>query len=250
MFTENEQTVVYTFGYYVPESLKNDIDGNGKLNINDATLIQRAAVNMVELTDEQTVVADVNYDGNIDINDVTMIQKYLTGMSVGIGNVTVNFYKIDTDEKIAESVEYTGLVGSEYTATPVPALGYVLDETCLPDNEKVTVAYGVDTQINYYYQYVGAEVKLHVQHNGDKTWVPNVWLWGSKNGVDSGTNYCKNKTWPGDTLELDENNWYSTSFECSSNDNSYNVIVSNATGGSVSAQSADCKGFTQRELWV
>ncbi len=250
VFTADEKEVTYSLGYYVPESMKKDIDGNGKLNINDATLIQRAAVNMVELTDEQTVVADVNYDGNIDINDVTMIQKYLTGMSVGIGNVTVNFYKIDTDEKIAESVEYTGLVGSEYTATPVPALGYVLDETCLPDNEKVTVAYGVDTQINYYYQYVGAEVKLHVQHNGDKTWAPNVWLWGSKNGVDSDTNYCKNKTWPGDTLELDENNWYSTSFECSSNDNSYNIIVSNATGGSVSAQSADCKGFTQLELWV
>ena len=250
VFTENEQTVVYTFGYYVPESLKVDIDGNGKLNINDATLIQRAAVNMVELTDEQTVVADVNYDGNIDINDVTMIQKHLTGMSVGLGNVTVNFYKIDTDEKIADSVEYTGLVGSEYTAAPVPALGYVLDETRLPDNEKVTIAYGVDTQINYYYEYVGAEVKLHIQHNGDKTWAPNVWLWGSKNGVDSDTNYCKNKTWPGDTLELDENNWYSTSFECSSNDNSYNVIISNATGGSVSAQSADCKGFTQLELWV
>lgn len=250
VFTADEKEVTYSFGYYVPESMKKDIDGNGKLNIRDATLIQRAAVNMVELTGEQTVVADVNYDGNIDINDVTMIQKYLTGMSVGIGNVTVNFYKIDTDEKIAESVEYTGLVGSEYAATPTPALGYVLDETCLPDNEKVTVAYGVDTQINYYYQYVGAEVKLHVQHNGDKTWAPNVWLWGSKNGVDSDTNYCKNKTWPGDTLELDENNWYSTSFECSSNDNSYNIIVSNATGGSVSAQSADCKGFTQLELWV
>lgn len=250
VYTAEDKVVNYYFGYYTPESLSKDLNGDTKLNINDATLIQRAVANVLTLTDAQKTIADYNYDGIVDINDVTMIQKHLAGMSVGLGTVNVNFYKTGTTDKIATSIEYTGLVGSEYTASSATSLGYVLNNEKMPE-ETVKVAYGVNTEINYYYDYIGANVKLHVQHNGDKTWVPNVWLWGSKNGADSGTNYCVNKTWPGDKLELDENNWYSTSFECSSNDNSYNVIVSNAPDGTTAeAQSADCKGFTQLELWI
>lgn len=249
VFTAEDKTVNYYFGYYVPESLTKDLDGDSKVNINDATLIQKALAKMVTLTDAQTAIADYNYDGTVDINDVTMLQKHLSGMSVGSGTVKVNYYKTGTTEKVASSVEYTGLVGSTYTATSTQALGYNLNGD-LP-NETVNIAYGVDTEINYYYDYIGANVNLHVQHNGDKTWTPYIWLWGSKNGSDSGTNYCVNTTWPGDKLSLDADGWYSTSFECSSNDNSYNVIVSeSADGTSASAQSADCKGFTQLELWV
>ncbi|MGN0488551.1 MAG: type I pullulanase [Ruminococcus sp.] len=249
VYTSEDKVVNYYFGYYIPESLSKDLNNDSKLNIRDATLIQRAVAKAVTLTEAQQAIADYNYDGNVDINDVTMVQKHLAGMSVGLGTVTVNFYKTGTTDKIATSIEYSSLVGSEYTSSSASALGYVLNEENMP-KETVKVAYGVNTEINYYYDYIGANVKLHVKHNGDKTWVPNVWLWGSKNGADSGTNYCVNKTWPGDMLEMGEDGWYSTSFECSSNDNSYNVIVSNAPEGTAIAQSADCKGFTQLELWV
>lgn len=250
-YTAADQTVTYKLGYYVPESLKKDLDGNGKLNIKDATMVQKAAAKAITLTEEQTKIADYNYDGEVNIIDVTMIQKYLIGMSVGTGNVTVNFYKTGTEDKVTDSIEYSALVGSEYEASPAVALGYALNSDNMPA-EKVTVAYGTNVQINYYYDYVGANVKLHVKHGGSKTWTPSVWLWGSKNGTDSGTNYCVNKTWPGDTLEAGENGWYSTTFECSSSDNSYNVIVlqKNAAGDAALIQSADCKGFTQLELWA
>ena len=45
--------------------------------INDATLIQRASIDLAELDDLHTLLADVNGDGRVSIFDVTWVQKYL-----------------------------------------------------------------------------------------------------------------------------------------------------------------------------
>lgn len=54
-----------------------DVDMNGKLTIADATLIQRAAIDLVKFSQNQLYLADVNGDSRISILDVTCIQKYL-----------------------------------------------------------------------------------------------------------------------------------------------------------------------------
>ena len=54
-----------------------DVNGDGKIDINDATLIQKYLADLEKLTDEQKAAADVNGDGKIDINDATLIQKYV-----------------------------------------------------------------------------------------------------------------------------------------------------------------------------
>jgi hypothetical protein len=241
-FTEADQSVTFNFGYYVPESVKTDLNGDGKVNINDVTYLQRAIAKIVTLSDETK--ADLSLDGKVDINDVTMLQKYLADMSVGTGTVTVNYYATGTTDSIATSTVYSARVGSSYTSDLATALGYSLNKDNLPQST-VTVAYG-NTDINYYYDYVSADVTLHVKHNGSLTWAPSLWIWGSKNGVDSGTSYNSNTTWPGDTLSVADDGWYSKTFTCKSSDNSYNLIVSNAG----SPQTTDCKGFTQSELWI
>lgn len=244
-FKEADQNVILNFNYYVPDSVKVDVNGDKKVNINDATFVQRAVAKTVQLTNEQEKLADVTMDGTVNINDVTMIQKYLAKMSVGTGSVTVNYYKSGTTDKVSNSVTYTGRVGETYKAKRGVALGYALDETNLP-KEEVTVPFG-NTEINYYYNPGSADVNIHVKHSGEGTWAPTLWVWGAKNGADSASQYTTNKSWPGDTLtSKDSKGWYTMSFTASSSDDSYNLIVSN----NGTPQSPDCKGFVQNDLWV
>ncbi len=60
--------------------LLGDVDGDGKVSIDDVTDIQKHLANMVDFTDEQEAIADVDNDGKVTIDDVTLIQKYLAGM--------------------------------------------------------------------------------------------------------------------------------------------------------------------------
>ncbi|MBQ5346806.1 MAG: MucBP domain-containing protein, partial [Ruminococcus sp.] len=185
-------------------------------------------------------------DGTFDINDVTMYQKALANMNVSTGSVIVNYLNKETNEKISKSVEYVGRVGETYEVPKASALGYDIDESQLPE-ASVTVPAGVK-EINFYYIPSSSGVTINVKHSGDADWAPNLWIWGSKGGEDSGTNYCKDKGWPGDMLtEKDENGWYSESFTASAGDDSYNFIISKDSG---SPQSTDCKGFGQNNIWV
>ena len=249
-YTEEPQKVTYYYDYIVPDSVKVDQDGNGKLNINDATFLQKAAARMIELNSEQLSAADCNLDGQFNVSDITMLQKHLVGKSVSVGDVVVNYYNSATGEKIGKSLTHTALVGTKYTAEPIIALGYYLNTEKLPEKETVTVSYGEPTGINYYYhadpKIAENGVQLHIKHSGDLSWDPVLWLWGQKNGADSGSNYCKNKAWPGDVLtKADEDAWYTTSFAPVGGDTTYCVIISDGDSG----RSPDCKGFTQAELW-
>ena len=60
--------------------LTGDANGDGTVNINDATTVQRHAAKLTTLTGDKLHAADVNHDGKADINDATMIQKYLAGL--------------------------------------------------------------------------------------------------------------------------------------------------------------------------
>lgn len=54
-----------------------DVDLDGKVNISDATLIQKYLVDLVPLSDNALSLADFNKDNYINIGDVTLIQKYI-----------------------------------------------------------------------------------------------------------------------------------------------------------------------------
>ncbi len=245
-FTEADQNVELNYGFYAPESVKKDINGDSKTNICDVTFIQKGIAKIINFTDEQKALADVNVDGVVDINDATMLQKHIAKQSVGTGKVTVNYYENNTTYKIAKSVTYEGRVGETYVLPVAKALGYAIDETKLPP-ESVKVPYG-EAEYSFYYNTASTDVSLHVKHSGDKTWVPTLWIWGSSEGEDSPYNYSKVTKWPGGTFTDDDivDGWYVYNFKASTNDDAYNIIISD----NGSPQSGDCKGFINNELWI
>lgn len=64
-----ETTPVYT--------LMGDTDGNGKVDISDATAVQMHIAEVKQLSTEALSVADVNSDNKIDVRDATTIQMYI-----------------------------------------------------------------------------------------------------------------------------------------------------------------------------
>ncbi len=60
-----------------------DVDGNGIVDIVDATLLQRYLAWSVSLTSSQLVAADLTHIGNPDSVDVTIIERALAGMPTG-----------------------------------------------------------------------------------------------------------------------------------------------------------------------
>ena len=62
------------------EIILGDVNGDGKIDIDDVTLIQKYIANMQSFTEEQQKTADVTNDGKINIDDVTFIQKQIAGL--------------------------------------------------------------------------------------------------------------------------------------------------------------------------
>lgn len=61
-------------------TLLGDVNLDGKVNISDATEIQKYLAGSVEFSGVRKLNADVNGDGNIKINDATTIQKMIVGI--------------------------------------------------------------------------------------------------------------------------------------------------------------------------
>lgn len=70
------EETVYTFKIkYVP--LLGDLNGNGKLDIDDVTILQRSFAEFEELSEKQKEIADINGDKAVDILDATAIQRVI-----------------------------------------------------------------------------------------------------------------------------------------------------------------------------
>ena len=57
-----------------------DVNRDSKLNIRDATLIQKALAKLESLDDEQLTLADYLTDGKVNIKDATQIQKKIANI--------------------------------------------------------------------------------------------------------------------------------------------------------------------------
>ena len=60
-----------------------DVNGDGKVNVKDATQIQKAAAKIITLTEDEFERADVNADTKVNIKDATTIQKYAAKLETG-----------------------------------------------------------------------------------------------------------------------------------------------------------------------
>ena len=78
-------------------TIKGDVDGNGVIEITDATLVQKCVAEILNLSEEELTAADMDESGNVDINDVTKIQLIAAGL-------------IDPEEKFVFHDEYINSV--------------------------------------------------------------------------------------------------------------------------------------------
>lgn len=62
-----------------PLKVYGDVNGDGEVTIEDATIIQKEIVGFVYFDYNQYILADVDNDGEVTVFDVTLIQKYLAG---------------------------------------------------------------------------------------------------------------------------------------------------------------------------
>lgn len=74
--------------YGLRVEIRGDADGNGNVDVNDATYLQRVLAEMVTVTDMEALTRRADIDGNgLTVEDVTAIQRYLAefGNEYGIG---------------------------------------------------------------------------------------------------------------------------------------------------------------------
>ena len=65
----------------VSKGIIGDANEDTKVNIKDATLIQKPIASLEELSPNAKLLADVNANGRVDIKDATCIQKYIASIS-------------------------------------------------------------------------------------------------------------------------------------------------------------------------
>ena len=62
-----------------------DTNGDGKVNVTDATQIQKHLANILKLEGAELEAADTNGDGKVTVADATQIQKYLAKVIPSLG---------------------------------------------------------------------------------------------------------------------------------------------------------------------
>ena len=67
----------------VEKGILGDVDGDGKVNIKDVTLIQKYVAKLISFTDAEFIRADVTADSKVNIKDATAIQKYIAKIETG-----------------------------------------------------------------------------------------------------------------------------------------------------------------------
>lgn len=88
--TPGQQMIYTADGQWIPyvepaAAIMGDVDGNGVVTIEDATLIQKYLAEMSEFTLQQIMLADVNGDNSVTVTDVTCVQRYLAEFEGGAG---------------------------------------------------------------------------------------------------------------------------------------------------------------------
>ncbi|MBQ7385998.1 MAG: leucine-rich repeat protein [Ruminococcus sp.] len=63
-----------------PDFTLGDVNADGKINIKDATTIQKFVAKMIELDEKAQARADYNADGKINVKDATQIQKKIANL--------------------------------------------------------------------------------------------------------------------------------------------------------------------------
>lgn len=91
-------TQIFSTSAVVGSVLKGDVDDNGRIEIDDVTLLQKYLAGLEELNEKGIFAADVKCDNMLNVDDVTMIQKYLAGL--------IKDFNISTNDEVIPAYYY------------------------------------------------------------------------------------------------------------------------------------------------
>ena len=147
-------TMVTAFAEEDATYVLGDIDGNGTVNIFDASYIQKALAGQTgfELAEDsiEFATADVNKDGKVNVFDVTLIQQYVAqfanALNSGIGET---FVYVDPNKPTEPTEEPTKEPTEEPTVeeTEIPTEEPTVEETEEPTVEETEEPTVEDTEI-------------------------------------------------------------------------------------------------------
>ena len=87
IFVDENVNIQYEIPYsediFDAKGILGDVNGDEKVNIKDATMIQKAAAKIINLTDDENARANVNGDNKINVKDATAIQKFVAKIETG-----------------------------------------------------------------------------------------------------------------------------------------------------------------------
>lgn len=95
-----------------------DINGNGHLDVVDATMIQQSLAKIIDLTDFQYELADVNDDGYVTVLDAYVIQQYKAKIITELPRESYPYISIVNIQSVTRSIpDSRAQAGSEVTFT-------------------------------------------------------------------------------------------------------------------------------------
>lgn len=136
-------TMIGTMGVSAAETITGvlgDTDSNGKVNIKDATTVQKHCAALLTLDETALFLADANEDDKVNVKDASAIQKFLASMlkDTKIGTV-VEMNKEEDSKPVEDDKVQTGWI--KYTLTdsltdePIPNVKVGLWDTLEGSNE-------------------------------------------------------------------------------------------------------------------
>ncbi len=81
-----------------------DVNLDGNVKIQDATLIQKYLAKLSDLNEQQLTTADVTEDGKVNIKDATAIQKYIAKIQISFRVGQLILSEIQYDEPATDDV--------------------------------------------------------------------------------------------------------------------------------------------------
>lgn len=229
-------------------NLLGDTDLNGKVNIKDATLIQKHLAKVITLEEDAQIVSDVDGNDVLNIRDVTFIQKWLAKMDVEYkigepmtsGGVVIPVPTTEATEVttnapiiIPATTEATEPTEAPSTAdnTEAPATVPTEEPTPAPTEEPTPAP----TEAPVYTEPVYTEPVYTEPSNGTVTiYFENTYGWSSVYWHAWNDAGATNTPWPGDMMTNVSGNIYSATVSTE-----FTGIIFNDGSGSDSAKTED-----------
>lgn len=221
-------SAVFAVSAYDPRILYlGDADLDEKVNVKDATLIQKYTADLESLSDIQRFCADADESGEVNVKDATLIQKFVADMQVDhpVGEeIFFNDPTNPTDPTTASTAPTTEATEpSSSTTEPTTATTAPTEPTTLPTEPEDKM----DTKITIYFS------------NNVKWNTVNAYLYNESEGT-------QNAQWPGKAMTLHSTNDYGEKiYKMDVDVSEYNrVVFNNGTSQTMNASlSVASSGF-------